>query len=107
MNSISFALIAFWGHLTSHCSGALSESELVLTSMIFVFFIVHRTPSKNNTCQSSPEDWFKRRQKSVDNQYDVAPRMHGFNSSFHTNKSADLKTRSGLKDGSNKQTGKV
>ncbi|XP_048045314.1 selenocysteine insertion sequence-binding protein 2-like [Megalobrama amblycephala] len=66
-----------------------------------------RTPSKNNTCQSSPEDWFKRRQRSVDNQYDVAPRMHGFNSSFHTNKSADLKTRSGLKDGSNKQTGKM
>lgn len=39
MNSISFALIALWGHLTSHCSGALSESELVLTSMIFVFLL--------------------------------------------------------------------
>ncbi|XP_067294222.1 selenocysteine insertion sequence-binding protein 2-like isoform X2 [Pseudorasbora parva] len=65
-----------------------------------------RPPSKNTACQSSPEDWFKKRQRSVDNQYDAAPRMHGYNSSFHTNKSADLKTRSGFKEGTNKQTGK-
>lgn len=66
-----------------------------------------RTPSKNTTSQLSADDWFKKRQRSVDNQYDAAQRMHGYNSSFHTNKSADLKTHSGLKEGSNKQTGKM
>lgn len=66
-----------------------------------------RAPYKNKTCQSSPEDWFKRRQRSEDNQHDVAPRTHVNNSSSRTNKSADLKTRSGLIDGLNKQTGKI
>ncbi|XP_016321296.1 selenocysteine insertion sequence-binding protein 2-like isoform X2 [Sinocyclocheilus anshuiensis] len=66
-----------------------------------------RAPYKNKTCQSSPEDWFKRRQRSVDNQYDVAQRTNIYNSSSHTNKCADLKTRSGLNDDSNKQTGKL
>lgn len=65
-----------------------------------------RPPSKNTTCQSSPEDWFKKRQRSVDNQYDTAPRTHSYNNSFHANKSTNLKTRSGFKEGSNKQTGK-
>ncbi|KAL1274677.1 hypothetical protein QQF64_027491 [Cirrhinus molitorella] len=66
-----------------------------------------RAPYKNKTCQSSPEDWFKRRQRSVDNHNDVAPRTHVNNSSSHANKSADLKTRSGLNNGSNKKTGKI
>lgn len=66
-----------------------------------------RAPYKNKTCQSSPEDWFKRRQRSVDNQHDVAPRTHVNNSSSHANKSADLKTHRGLNNGLNKQTGKI
>ncbi|XP_042580651.1 selenocysteine insertion sequence-binding protein 2-like isoform X2 [Cyprinus carpio] len=66
-----------------------------------------RAPYKNKTCQSSPEDWFKRRQRSADNQHDVAPRTHVNNSSSHTNKSANLKTHRALNDGSNKQTGKI
>ncbi|KAI2664383.1 Selenocysteine insertion sequence-binding protein 2 [Labeo rohita] len=78
--------------------------------MIFHFiFIVslHRAPYKNKTCQSSPEDWFKRRQRSVDNHNDVAPRTHVNNGSSHVKKSADLKTCSGLNNASNKQTGKI
>ncbi|XP_058632493.1 selenocysteine insertion sequence-binding protein 2-like isoform X2 [Onychostoma macrolepis] len=66
-----------------------------------------RAPYKNKTCQSSPEDWFKRRQRSVDNQDDVGPRTHVINSSSHTNKSTDLKTHRSLNDGLNKQTGKI
>uniref|UniRef100_A0A8C1LZH9 SECIS binding protein 2 n=1 Tax=Cyprinus carpio TaxID=7962 RepID=A0A8C1LZH9_CYPCA len=66
-----------------------------------------RAPYKNKTCQSSPEDWFKRRQRSEDSQYAVAPRTNISNSGSHTNKCADLKTRSGLNDDSNKQTGKL
>ncbi len=75
--------------------------------IVYRFLSLHRAPYKNKTCQSSPEDWFKRRQRSEDNQHDVAPRTHVNNSSSRTNKSADLKTRSGLIDGLNKQTGKV
>ncbi|XP_052411539.1 selenocysteine insertion sequence-binding protein 2 isoform X2 [Carassius gibelio] len=66
-----------------------------------------RAPYKNKTCQSSPEDWFKRRQRSVDNQHDTTPRTHISNSSSQTNKSASPKTHRGLNDGSNKQTGKI
>ncbi|XP_059403616.1 selenocysteine insertion sequence-binding protein 2-like isoform X3 [Carassius carassius] len=60
-----------------------------------------RAPYKNKTCQSSPEDWFKRRQRSEDDQYAMAPRTNIYKSS------ADLKTRSGLNNDSNKQTGKL
>ncbi|XP_026067969.1 selenocysteine insertion sequence-binding protein 2-like isoform X2 [Carassius auratus] len=66
-----------------------------------------RAPYKNKTCQSSPDDWFKRRQRSVDNQHDTTPRTHINNSSSQTNKSASPKTHRGLNDGSNKQTGKI
>ncbi|XP_059406060.1 selenocysteine insertion sequence-binding protein 2-like isoform X5 [Carassius carassius] len=57
--------------------------------------------------QSSPEDWFKRRQRSVDNQHDTTPRTHINNSSSHSNKSASPQTHRDLNDGSNKQTVKI
>ncbi|XP_026108584.1 selenocysteine insertion sequence-binding protein 2-like isoform X2 [Carassius auratus] len=60
-----------------------------------------RAPYKNKTCLSSPEDWFKRRQRSDDDQYATAPRTNIYKSS------TDLKTRSGLNNDSNKQTGKL
>ncbi|XP_051956413.1 selenocysteine insertion sequence-binding protein 2-like isoform X2 [Xyrauchen texanus] len=53
-----------------------------------------RSSPKDQTGQSSCEDWFKRRQRSVDHQYDTTPRKHSYSS---------LKTHhSGLNDGSNK-----
>ncbi|XP_051525097.1 selenocysteine insertion sequence-binding protein 2-like isoform X2 [Myxocyprinus asiaticus] len=65
-----------------------------------------RSSPKDQTGQSSCEDWFKRRQRSVDHQYDTTPRKHSYNNSSHvTSKSASLKThRSGLNDGSNKDS---
>ncbi|XP_056313143.1 selenocysteine insertion sequence-binding protein 2-like [Danio aesculapii] len=64
-----------------------------------------RTPSKTKTCQSSPEDWFERRQRSVDNQHEVPPKTHIHSSSSQT--STDLKARTALKEGLNKHTGKT
>uniref|UniRef100_UPI003F7B58D8 SECIS binding protein 2 isoform 3 n=1 Tax=Danio rerio TaxID=7955 RepID=UPI003F7B58D8 len=67
-----------------------------------------RAPSKNKTCQSSPEDWFERRQRSVDNQHEAPPKTHIYNSSScQTSKSTNLKARTVLKEGLNKHMGKI
>nr|XP_055056736.1 selenocysteine insertion sequence-binding protein 2-like [Misgurnus anguillicaudatus]XP_055056737.1 selenocysteine insertion sequence-binding protein 2-like [Misgurnus anguillicaudatus] len=50
-----------------------------------------RTRPKDQTCQSSPEDWFKRRQRSLDCQHDTAERKHGHNGV--PNRTADLKMK--------------
>ncbi|XP_056603222.1 selenocysteine insertion sequence-binding protein 2-like isoform X2 [Triplophysa dalaica] len=55
---------------------------------------IKRAPPKDQTCQSSAEDWFKRRQRSVE--HDRAETKHGHSSvSQATTRTSDLRRKTG------------
>ncbi|XP_057207195.1 selenocysteine insertion sequence-binding protein 2-like isoform X2 [Triplophysa rosa] len=57
---------------------------------------IKRAPPKDQTCQSSADDWFKRRQRSVEHQHDRAERKHGHSSlSQATTRTSDLRSKTG------------